>query len=161
MSITEIKQFPIRVKLNSNFGLDLSFDKNTILQLNSVELDFIHTEGCSYKVYVTALGSDLEYNKSIASRNWMNLENKNYELDIFEFYENVIGPNGDFDTSIFVMGDDDCFDLVDELKVPKYSTEDILIIISEVAPHLKAHITETNVQQFIDGLKRKDQLKRK
>jgi hypothetical protein len=153
MTITEIKQFPIRVKLNSNFGLDLSFDKNTILQLNSVELDFEDNEGCSYKVYVTALGSDLEYNKSIASRNWMNLENKNYELDIFEFYEDVIKPNGDFKTSIFVMGNDDCFDLVDELKIPKYSIEDILLIVKEIAPGLKPHITESNVQQFIDGLK--------
>jgi hypothetical protein len=153
MTITEIKQFPIRVKLNSNFGLDLSFDKNTILQLNSVELDFEDNEGCSYKVYVTALGSDLEYNKSIASRNWMNFKTNNFELDIFEFHKDDMKPNGDFNTSIFVMGDDDCFDLVDELKIPKYSIEDILLIVKEIAPGLKPHITESNVQQFIDGLK--------
>jgi hypothetical protein len=160
MTITDIKQFPIRVKLNSNFGLDLSFDKNTILQLNSVELDFEDNEGCSYKVYVTALGSDLEYNKSIASRNWMNLENKNYELDIFEFYEDVIKPNGDFKTSIFVMGNDDCFDLVDELKIPKYTIEDMLMVIRGIAPDLVPPITATNVDEFVEML-RKEQLKGK
>jgi hypothetical protein len=53
------------------------------------------------------------------------------------------------------MGDDDCFDLVDELKMPKYTTADILLIVSEIAPALKLHITETNVAQFVDGLKRK------
>jgi hypothetical protein len=37
----------------------------------------------------------------------------------------------------------------------KYTTADILLIVSEIAPALKPHITETNVAQFVDGLKRK------
>lgn len=32
---------------------------------------------------------------------------------------------------------------------------DILLIVSKNTPHLKPHITETNVEQFIEGLKRK------
>jgi hypothetical protein len=155
MTITDIKQLPIRVKLNSNFQLDESFDCGTILQLNDVRIELVGSVDTSYEVSVTALGSDLEYNKSVARRNWMNFETNNFELDIFEFHKNEIKSNGDFKTSIYVMGDDDCFDLVDELKMPKYTTADILLIVSEIAPALKLHITETNVAQFVDGLKRK------
>jgi hypothetical protein len=161
MTITEIKQFPIRVKLNDKFQLEESFDVGTILQLNSAIIDSYDDGWNCYRVEVTALGSDLEHNKSICERNWMNFKPNNFELDIFEFHKDDMKPNGDFNTSIFVMGDDDCFDLVDELKVPKYTTADILLIVSEIAPMLNPHITETNVAQFVDGLKRKDQLKRK
>jgi hypothetical protein len=155
MTITEIKQFPIRVKLNSNFQLNESFDVGTILQLNNVSVEFEGSVDISYKVSVTALGSDLEYNKSISVKDWRDFKTNEYNLDIFEFHKDDIKPNGDFNTSIFVMGDDDCFDLVDELKIPRYSIEDILLIVKEIAPGLKPHITESNVQQFIDGLKRK------
>ena len=154
MKITEISktQLPVRVKLNSNFQLDLSFDKNTILQLNSVELEFEDDGACSYKVYVTALGSDLEYNKSVASRNWKNLESGNYELDIFEFYG--IKPNGDFKTSIFVMDTDDCFDIITEYDEPKFSINDMLNTIKSIAPtfHL---INKDNVETFVEELRTK------
>jgi len=158
MTITEIKQFPIRVKLNSNFQLENSFDVGTILQLNDIRTDFKGIVDTSYEVSVTALGSDLEYNKSICERNWMNFKTNNFELDIFEFHKDDMKPNGDFNTSIFVMGDDDCFDLVDELKIPKYSTEDMLMVIRGIAPDIEPTLTATNVDEFVEML-RKEQLK--
>jgi hypothetical protein len=154
MTITEIKQFPIRVKLNSNFQLENSFDVGTILELNGIRTDFKGIVDTSYEVSVTALGSDLEYNKSICERNWMNFKTNNFELDIFEFHKDDMKPNGNFNTSIFVMGDDDCFDLVDELKAPKYSTEDMLNVIKAIAPtfHL---INKDNVETFVKELRAK------
>lgn len=153
MKITEISQsnLPLRVKLNSNFTLDESFDPGTIVQINSIVPDF---EGC-YKVWVTALAKDMDYNKSIAQRDWLNRNTNQFELDIFEANPKDIDNKGNYKDIIFVMDSDDCFDVITELDEPKYSINDILLIVSEIAPDLKPHITESNVNQFIEGLKRK------
>jgi hypothetical protein len=151
-SILEIKQFPIRVKLNSNFQLDESFDCGTILQLNSVRLEFEGSVDNSYEVSVTALGSDLEYNKSIAIRNWKNVNTNQFELDIFEFHKDVMKSNRDFQTSIFVMEDDDCFDIIDD--EPKFSINDMLNVIKAIAPTLQL-INKDNVETFVEELRSK------
>jgi hypothetical protein len=158
MRIIDIKDFLIRVKLNDKFQLEESFDVGTILQLNSAIIDSYDDGWNCYRVEVTALGSDLEHNKSISVKNWRDFKTNEYNLDIFEFHKDDIKPNGDFNTSIFVMEYDDCFDLVDELKVPKYSTEDMLMVINAIVPDVHPPLTTTNVDGFVEML-RKDQLK--
>jgi uncharacterized protein YkuJ len=157
MRLLDIRSFPIRVKLNQNFQLEESFDVGTILQLNWWKGvgEIYGADGRYFEVGVTVLKADLEYNKSIALRDWTNPETGNYDLNIYEVSTKNFDSNGNFIDTIFVMETDDCFDLVDELKIPKYSVEDILMIVSEIAPGLKPHITEINVDQFIEGLKRK------
>ena len=72
-----------------------------------------------YKVYVSALKEDLEYNTTVAKHNWYNQKTCEYELNIYE--ANKI--TGDFEDTIYVMENDDCFDLVEtiETKIPDLS----------------------------------------
>jgi hypothetical protein len=99
---------------------------------------------------VTALGSDLEYNKSVASRNWKNLESGNYELDIFEFYG--IKPNGDFKTSIFVMDTDDCFDIITEYDEPKFSINGVIIETNTTIDNNTDAKVETLLRELLENL---------
>ena len=112
-----ITKLPLKVKLNNNFNLDESFDKGTIVFVKSCEIedDF---DKC-YKLYVTALKEDLIYNTSISIHNWRNPKNDQYELSLYEA-NNI---TGDFEDTIYVMEDDDCFDLIedDKTKIPDLS----------------------------------------
>lgn len=121
-----IDKLPCKVKLNNNFTLDDSFDKGTIVFVKSCEIedwsDDAGAEAC-YKVYVSALKEDLEYNTTIAEHKWYNNKTGEYELNIFEFNEDKIKPNGCFEDTIYVMENDDCFDIVEkiETKIPDLS----------------------------------------
>lgn len=154
MRILDIKNFPIRVKLNQNFQLEESFDVGTILQLNSWEIDFSSSSGTCYKINVTVLKSDIDHNKSISIRNWKNFDTGNFELDIFEARKEMFDSNGNFHDTIFVMEVDDCFDLVDDNKTLIYNREDMLLVIKEIAPSLLKHINVSNVDEFIETLRR-------
>lgn len=114
-----ITKLPLKVKLNNNFNLDESFDKGTIVFVKSCELeDGYESEAC-YKVYVSALKEDLEYNKSVSISNWRNFKNDQYELNFYE----VNNITGDFEDTIYVMENDDCFDMVETIdtKIPDLS----------------------------------------
>lgn len=150
MKITEISksQLPLRVKLNKNFTLDDSFDPGTILQINSYVPDF---EGC-FKVWVTALAKDLDHNKSIAERNWLDKNTGNYDIDIFEANKKDIDTNGNYKDVIFVMDTDDCFDVITEYDEPKYSINDVLLVIQTIAPTFKL-INQSNIEVFMEELK--------
>jgi hypothetical protein len=150
MKITEIKssQLPLRVKLNKNFTLDESFDPGTILQINSYVPDI---EGC-FKVWVTALAKDMEHNKSVAERNWLDNNTGRFDIDIFEANKKDIDTNGNFRDVIFVMDTDDCFDIITEYDEPKYSINDVLLVINRISPTFKL-INKDNVEIFIEELK--------
>lgn len=125
MKITDLKdKLPIKVKLNSKFDLDESFDVNTKLLIKSFNIDGDYgDEGICYKVYVTALNEDLEYNKSIAISDWYNSKTKQYDLNYYE--SNEPNAEGNYEDTIFVMENDDCFDLCDE-PIIKQSSEMIV-----------------------------------
>jgi hypothetical protein len=152
MKITEISktQLPVRVKLNSNFQLEESFDVGTILQINSFVPDI---DGC-YKVWVTALVRDMEHNKTIAERNWLDSSTGQFNIDIFEANKKDIDGNGNFNDVIFVMDTDDCFDIITEYDEPKFSINDMLNTIKAIAPtfHL---INKDNVETFVEELRTK------
>ena len=139
MKITDINvlDLPLRIKLNSNFTLDESFDVGTILQINAFELDGDWQDDGDkcYKVYVTALHQDLEHNKSISKSDWFNKETKNYDCDYFDcvYNQKEKQDNGDFKSIIYVMEDDDCFDLITSNNDKfKYSIE----ILNEIKKEL-------------------------
>lgn len=114
MKITDINKsmLPIKVKLNNNFNLDESFDVGTILQIYNykIEDDF---EGC-YVVNVRVLSEDKKHNHSVAISNFYNENTKSYDLNYFQFYDDKINSNGDYEDVIYVMGDDDCFDVIEK-----------------------------------------------
>ena len=110
MKILEIKdKLPIKVKLNNSFYLDGSFDSGTILLIKEIKLNF---NNC-YKILVTALKEDLEHNRKVATLEWLNKKTGEYDVSYYEY--NTPNSNGDYDDVIFVMEDDDCFDLVDSV----------------------------------------------
>ena len=110
MKILEIKdKLPIKVKLNNSFYLDGSFDSGTILLIKEIKLNF---NNC-YKILVTALKEDLEHNRKVATLEWLNKKTCEYDVSYYEY--NTPNSNGDYDDVIFVMEDDDCFDLVDSV----------------------------------------------
>ena len=110
MKILEIKdKLPIKVKLNNSFYLDGSFDSRTILLIKEIKLNF---NNC-YKILVTVLKEDLEHNRKVATLEWRNKKTGEYDVSYYEY--NTPNSNGDYDDVIFVMEDDDCFDLVDSV----------------------------------------------
>lgn len=155
MKITDISksQLPLRIKLNQNFTLEESFNPGTILQINSFVPDF---EGC-FKVWVTALAKDMEHNKSVAERNWFDDNTGYFDIDIFEANKKDIDSNGDYKDLIFVMDIDDCFDIITEYDEPKYSINDMLLVIQCIAPTFKL-INKDTVEVFIEELKIKSEI---
>lgn len=111
-----ISKLPLKVKLNNNFTLEDSFDKGTIVFVKSCEIEEVYGGEACYKVYVTALKEDLEYNTTVAEHIWYNRKSGEYDLNFFEFNEDKIKPNGCFEDTIFVMENDDCFDLIEDEK---------------------------------------------
>lgn len=115
MNIKEVEAlgFPIRVKLNKNFNLDESVDPGTIIQINKIDLDALDgDEGC-YKVAITLLNEDMDYNQSIASSDWFD-KHGNACLNYYQVSLNEKQLNGDYKSFIYVMSNDDVFDLVEE-----------------------------------------------
>jgi hypothetical protein len=150
MKITEISktQLPVRVKLNSNFQLEESFDAGTILQINSFVPDI---DGC-YKVWVTALAKDMEHNQTVAERNWWDSSTDQYNINIFESNKKQFDLKGNFNDVIFVMDRDDCFDIIAEYDERKFSINDMLNVIKAIAPTLQL-INKDNVETFVEELK--------
>jgi hypothetical protein len=152
MRIVDISssQLPLRVKLNSNFTLEESFDLGTILQINSFVPDI---DGC-YKVWVTALVKDMEHNQTVAQRDWLDNSTGQFNINIFESNKRDFDAKGNFNDVIFVMDTDDCFDIITEYDEPKFSINDMLDVIKGIAPtfHL---ITKDNVEIFVEELRNK------
>ena len=117
MKLKDLKfsDFPVRVKLTDGFTLDDSFDPGMIVQLNSFMVDSNEPGyGKSYQIYVTVLPEDIPYNKSVAQRNWYDKNGKPC-LDYFESMEQFYKQaDGSYKDSIFVMENDDFFELVPE-----------------------------------------------
>lgn len=120
MKITDLKdKLPIKVKLNSKE----SFDINTKLLIKSFKIDGDDGNEICYKVNVSALKEDLEYNKSVASQDWFNSKTKKFDLNYYDVHKP--DENGNYEDTIFVMENDDCFDLCDE-PIIKQSSEMIV-----------------------------------
>lgn len=114
MKISDImNELPKKVKLNKNFTLEESFDVNTILLIKGVSSDFDGNDGeekC-YKVFVTALAEDMKYNQSIAIADWFD-DNHKPTKTYFDQMKKVFDQWGNLNDVIYVMENDDCFDLV-------------------------------------------------
>ena len=124
-----IDKLPCKVKLNNNFTLDESFDSGTIVFVKSCEIEEVYEGEACYKVYVSALKEDLEYNTSISIHDWRNPKNDQYELNFYE----VNKITGDFEDTIYVMENDDCFDLVEpKLTIDSKMVSDIEKLIDGV-----------------------------
>jgi len=111
MKITDIvNDLPKRVKLNKNFTLEESFDVNTILQIKGVIVDeWVENEKC-YKVFVTALAKDMEYNRSVALPDWLD-SSGNPTKTFYDVNHKFMDQWGNLNDVIYVMENDDCFDL--------------------------------------------------
>jgi hypothetical protein len=124
MKITDIEKskLPLRVKINDKFTLEESFDPGTIIQINSFlnESDF---KDC-YKVNITALQSDIDHNVSIAKNEWHNSKTGKFDLTYFDAH--VPDNHGNYKDTIYVMADDDCFDLILEEPDIKSELEDLI-----------------------------------
>lgn len=112
MKITDLKELPVRVKINENFKLEDSLDSNMIIQINNYRVDS-DDWGICYRVEVTLLASDYEHNKSVAIRDWRMPNSDNYDADYFIANQERRQSNGDYRDVIFVMDFEDVFDLVD------------------------------------------------
>lgn len=112
MKIIDIKKsdLPVRVKLTEGFTSEDSFDIGMIVQITNYKEEWDSVDGMVYEVYTTALVSDFEYNNSIADRKWYD-KNGVPCLSIFEASQSDPGRKN-FETSIYVMGDDDFFEVV-------------------------------------------------
>ena len=119
MKITELS-LPCKVKLNSNFRLDASFDENTILLLRNKRVDWVGENGNSdcYEIEVVALKEDEVHNKMVAKRIWYDKQQRPV-LTIYEARSDFYDALGDFHTSIFVMADEDCFDPLPRKKIER------------------------------------------
>jgi len=130
MKITDIKNFPVRVKLTKGFTLDDSYDEGMIIQINSTRPEpggeVYGKDGRCFEVWTTVLPEDVEYNKSVSKRDWLD-ENSNPTLDYFEANPGHKKPNGSYEDKIFVMEEDDFCVLVD--KTPKDYQELIDLIL--------------------------------
>jgi hypothetical protein len=104
--------------LNENFLSEESFNPGTILFIDSFIIENIDYEFspsfCSFKVGVRISLTDFEHNLSISKSNWYDRD-YNPVLNIYEAnYQKYFNGNQlikPIETYIFVMGDDDCFDL--------------------------------------------------
>lgn len=125
MKIIDINKsdLPVRVKLTEGFTSEDSFDIGMIVQITNYKEEWDSVDGMVYEVSTTALASDFEYNNSIADRNWYD-KNGVPCLSIFEAKESNTGEKN-FKTSIYVMGDDDFFEVV-------YSREQLEEEIEEI-----------------------------
>lgn len=118
MKITDLKELPVRVKLNKNFKLEDSLDPNIIVQINNY---FVESDdfGICYRVQVTLLASDYEHNKSVAIRDWRNPNSDEFNADYFVANIQKKQSNGDYWDIIYVMEDDDAFDLINSVNENK------------------------------------------
>lgn len=131
MNINDLKdKLPIKIKLNKNFTLAESFDNNTILLLKVANVENEDDFGKSWKILVTALKEDLEHNKTVAIYDWYNPENNKYDLSYYDTHR----PNsvGNYEDTIYVMEDDDCFDLIDSTSPSKETIEYALNVLEEL-----------------------------
>ena len=129
MKITDIiDKLPCKVKLNENFQLTESFDKGTIVFIESCQID---TDDC-YELHVLAMKEDLPHNISVAIRNWYD-KNGGPTLNIFQANPERFNSEGNFEDTIFVMENDDCFDLVEpKLTIDSKMVSDIEKLIDGI-----------------------------
>lgn len=134
MKISDLKtlNLPIKVKLTDGFELEESFDVGTIIQINSFELDSNQVFGNDGRIFVVnacALPDDMEYNNSIASKNWFD-DNGNPTVSYFEV--NKPNNHGQYHEKLYVMENDDFCELMDEDTVNRYSINDIRTVLGNV-----------------------------
>jgi hypothetical protein len=116
MTINDIaNNLPKKVKLNKNFKLDESFDPNTIILVKGVVLEDgwdDKGEKC-YKVFVTALAEDMEYNRSVAIPTWYD-ENHQPTKTYYDVMKKALDQWGNMNDVIYVMENDDVFDVIED-----------------------------------------------
>ena len=118
MTILDIKdKLPLKVKLNNNFTLEESFDVNTILYIKGYLLDGEYDNESCYKVFVSALKEDQEHNNKIAIPDWYNDKTKKFDLTYYQCHKDT---NGHFEDTIYVMDNENCFDLIEEFPDFKF-----------------------------------------
>lgn len=153
MNINEIlktQRLPVKVKLNSNVNkLDETFDPDTILIINKVILD----DDDLAILNVTAHADDYEHNKSVASNEWYDKNTKEYTANIYESNSKFFDDKGNFNDKMYIMIDDDMFDIVNDYDSPKYSVNDVLNIVHYLNPTIKNLIVRENIDEIFLRLK--------
>jgi hypothetical protein len=143
MKITDINQsqLPLKVKLNQNWRLDESIENNTIIQINSFKPDM---DNC-YEVFVTVLAKDLEYNKSVCISDWYNTTKTDvWDWDFYEANSDLLDINGNYNFSIYVMNDEDVFDIEFPDDTPVYSVNDMMKVVKALIPTLHVATKDTD-----------------
>lgn len=114
MTIKDILKLdtPIRVKINENFKLEDSIDPGFIVIINSITTGIDFCEDC-YKVDIVLSEKDFKHNVLNSDCTWYDLEMKPC-LNYFQANLEKRQHGGDYKDSIYVMEDEDCFDLIEE-----------------------------------------------
>jgi hypothetical protein len=155
MNIKDIKNLRKRVKLTEKFLLEESFDSGTILQIDKILLEDDYKGEESYKVYVTALASDFKHNKSVAEEEWFDLNN-GPSVDIFEHEKQVnkgFEPKEDWKCNIFVMGDEEAFEAVDDIDEDEKLLDEIMSVIDTYVDNYNQFTLETEIGKVIKSNK--------
>lgn len=109
MKIRELTP-PIKVKLNSKFVADTTFDPHAIIMVKLYYEDkYTDEEDVEkmYVVHVSALKEDFKHNSSVAIPNWYDANN-DPKLTYYDTHKPNI--HGDYDEVLYVMENDDVFD---------------------------------------------------
>lgn len=155
MKIRDLKEMklPIKGKLSNGFNLDESLDVGMIIQINSISLDsneIFGDSGRSFKIEVCTLPEDNEYNHSVAEPTWYDTEGKPCLT-----YFDVNTPNefGQYKETLYVMENDDWFDLIEEDTIEKK----IDLLIEDYERRLKT-VKEILEEMRVDGVSTTDEI---
>ena len=107
------------VQINNAFTLEDSIDKNFIIEITNIEVDW---EDC-FKVTFKCHPEYYVYNNKVAKKDWYNNERK-ATLNWFEFNHKYFDPSKQIiEDNLYVMETDLCFDLLEEEDFEKYSNK--------------------------------------
>ena len=127
-------QLPVRVKLTEGFTLEESFDVGMIVQINRVYFETDNGEydsgGKCYSVDAVILKSDVDYNDTIAERNWKNQKTGKWDASYFDV--NEPDSNGNYYEKLYVMETDHWCELVNDDETKRYSNNDVESVLDSV-----------------------------
>lgn len=142
---------PVRVKLTNDFPLEDSFDAGMIIQIDSFYATREYVEDVEvYRLNVRVLAKDVAYNKKVAQHNWFD-SNGNPTLDYFEANPTK-NESGDYEDFIYVMGNDDFFEMVSDEKPIILTNKELYALLDKTYRWGRDNGTNRSDKNFNDML---------